>query len=87
MEKRMFQILDEMNLDDIKNNSRLVAISNTLLSAITTKKGAEIKLGVDHRALSDVLSEKAIPILVLVDKAEYFKRKSGADLQSVPPKK
>jgi len=75
MEKRMFQILDEMNLDDVKNNTRHVVLSNTFISADQVKEGAKISMGADFRALSDLMTEKVIPVLILVDKEEYFKRK------------
>jgi len=74
-EKRMFQILDEMNLDDVKNNTRLVSISNTLISADKIKQGSKISIGADEQALYDLITEKVIPVLILVDKTEYFKRK------------
>lgn len=74
MSKRLFEILDEMNLDDVKDNTRLVAISNTLISADKVKQGAKISMGADEQVLYDLLNEKVIPILILVDKGEYFKR-------------
>ena len=77
MDKRMFQILDEMNLDDVKNSTRLVSVSNTFLSADKVKQGTKICIGADDQALTDIMSEKVIPILILVDKDDYFKRKNG----------
>lgn len=77
MNKRMFEILDEMNLDDVKNNTRLVAISNTLISADKVKQGAKISMGADEQVLFDIMNEKVIPVLILVDKNEYFKRKNN----------
>lgn len=77
MSKRMFEILDEMNLDDVKDNTRLVAISNTLISADKVKQGAKISMGADEQVLYDLMNEKVIPVLILVDKDEYFKRKGA----------
>lgn len=79
MKKSMFQILDEMNLYDINNNTRLVSISNTLISANKVKQGAQISIGVDEQALFDIMNEKVIPILMLVDKEEYIKRNSASE--------
>jgi hypothetical protein len=73
----MFEILDEMNLDDVKDNTRLVAISNTLISADKVKQGAKISMGADEQVLHDLMNDKVIPVLILVDKDEYFKRKSA----------
>jgi hypothetical protein len=75
MKKRMFQIWDEMNLDDVKNNTRLVSISNILISADKVKQGAKISMGVDEQTFYDLMDDKIIPVLVFVDKKEYFKRK------------
>ena len=77
MERRLFQVLDEMNQDDVKNNSRLVAISNNFISADKIKQGSKIAMGADEQTLLDVVSGKYIPILIFVDKEEYFKRKEN----------
>jgi hypothetical protein len=74
--KRMFQILDEMNLHDVDNDTKLVKLSNTFISADKVKQGAKISMGADEESLFDLASEKYIPILIMVDKAEYFKRKN-----------
>ena len=71
----MFQILDEMNLDDVKNNTRLVSLSNTLISADKVKQGAKISMGADEQVLHDLIVGKSVPILILVDLEEYTKRK------------
>jgi len=77
----MFQILDEMNLQDVENNTRMVTLSNTFISADKVKQGAKISMGADEQCLFDLATEKFIPILILVDKDEYFKRKVA---QAVP---
>ena len=75
MSKRMFQILDEMNQDDEKNKTRMVGVSTHFISADKVKQGAKISMGADELGLIDIVTEKVIPILVLVNKEEYFKRK------------
>lgn len=72
----MFEILDEMNLNDVENNTRLVAISSAFISADKVKQGAKISMGADEVALHDLMTNKVIPILILVDKEEYFKRRN-----------
>ena len=74
IKKRIFQVLDEMNRDDEKNGTRLVSIANTLISADKVKQGSRISIGADEQTLYDLMSEKCIPILIVIDKKEYFKR-------------
>lgn len=74
MKKRIFEVLDEMHQEDIKNNTRLVGVSNTFLSADKVKQGTKICMGGDDQALQDILSEKCIPVLLLVNEKEYLKR-------------
>lgn len=74
-EKRLFQVLDEMNQADTENKTRTVAISNTMLRCKTVKAGGEITMGADNKSLVDLVSDKAIAILVVIDRAEYEKFK------------
>lgn len=73
MTKRLFQKLDEMNLSDSLNDTRNVAISNTLVSAKLSKKGGLITMGVDKHTLSTILNDEAHVILICVNKREYDK--------------
>lgn len=74
--KRLFQILDDMNLHDIENNSKLVMIGPDFIQGDTTKKGCKITMGAHIGAVNAIAKGDVIPILVLVDKKEYFKRES-----------
>lgn len=71
----MFEILDEMNLDDVRNGTGLVKISNILISADKVKQGGKVSMGVDEQVLMDLVLDEVIPVLILVNKNEYFKRK------------
>nr|DAI89655.1 MAG TPA: hypothetical protein [Caudoviricetes sp.] len=71
--KRLFQTLDEMNLLDIENGTRLVSVGSNFISADKIKQGTKISMGSDDSALHQILNDKVIPILLLVDKEEYFK--------------
>lgn len=71
--KRLFKTLDDMNVHDIEKGSRLVSVSNSLISAEKVKQGSKISMGCDDSAVTDIFTGKVIPILVLVDKEEYFK--------------
>jgi len=79
MSKRMFEILDEMNLDDIKNDTRLVVASYNLLSVKKVKKGSEILMGADDQVFYDLNNEKVIPVLFLINEDELFKRQDATD--------
>ena len=74
MKKRLFEVLDEMNIDDGKNNTQLVQVCTTLISADKTKQGTKVLMGAPVNTLIDLLSEKAIAVLLIIDKEEYFKR-------------
>jgi len=72
----MFQILDAMNQDDIKNDTRLVEVANSIVSVDYTKRGTTVTIGLPGNKLSDIMDgDKLAVFLVLADKEEYFKRK------------
>lgn len=71
--KRLFQILDDMNVTDIENGTRLVSVSSNLISADTIKQGCKITMGVPLGTVNDLMTDKVMPVLLLVDKATYFK--------------
>jgi len=72
--KRLFQILDEMNVEDGEKGTRLVAVSPHLISAHKIKAGTKVTMGADDTVIQDIMNDRVIPILLLVDKKEYFKR-------------
>lgn len=74
MSKRLFQALDEMVTEDAKNETRLVAISSTLVSAEKVRQGCTVTVGADEQVLMDLMNDKAMAILVVVNKEEYFNR-------------
>lgn len=82
MKKRLFKVLNEMNQADEKNGTRNLSVSNTFLSVSNTfisvdkvKQDAKVCMGVDEQVLMDILNGKVIPILIVVNKDEYFKNK------------
>jgi hypothetical protein len=83
MKKRMFQVLDEMNQDDTKNKTAMVAVSGHFISGDKTKQGAKISIGAEEGALFDIAADKVIPLLILVNKEEYFKRKNEPPALSI----
>lgn len=79
MDKRTFQILDEMNLEDeSKGNNEsnaMVGVCTSFLGAVKVNAGAKVTMGAPESVLFDIASDKKICLLVIIDKAEYFKRK------------
>lgn len=73
-EKRLFQVLDEMNVHDIENGTRLISLHPDLVSADKCKQGTRVTMGAHEGAALDILNGKLMPVLMLVDKEEYFKR-------------
>jgi len=71
--KRMFQILDEMNLNDDKNNTATIGVCNQVNYIQSSKKGTLITMGAPSEALMDIESGKVIPLLLLLNKSEYDK--------------
>jgi hypothetical protein len=78
MEKRMFQILDEMNVNDINNGTATLGVCYDFISASKVKAGGHVTIGVPENIIMDMIFEKnRIPILLIVDKAEYDKVKNN----------
>jgi hypothetical protein len=69
--KRLFEILDEMNQDDIKNGTGLVEVGGNFISADKVKGGAKISMGMPESSIYDLMHDKKMAILVLIDKKEY----------------
>ena len=82
MSKRMFEIFDEMNVEDIKEGSQLVMTSGNFLNGCMSKKGSRITFGAPSSVLMDMNSGKKLAILVVVDKEEYFKRKDAREIDN-----
>ncbi len=72
--KRLFEVLDEMNQEDAENGTRLVSVSYNFVAGDKVKQGAKITMGIELSGLMDIMSDKVIPALILIDKEEYFKR-------------
>lgn len=71
--KRLFQVLDEINVSDIENGTKLVSVSSNFISADKIKQGSKIAMGSDDSAVMELMTNKVIPVLLLIDKETYFK--------------
>jgi hypothetical protein len=78
MAKRLFQILDEMNVKDGEQNTATVGVINHFVSAQKAKGGGHVTMGVPESVLVDLLFNKnKIPILLIIDMEEYNKIKNA----------
>lgn len=77
MSKRLFQILDDMNVADTKNGTSHVQISNFLVGAQKAKGGGHVTMGVTESIVMDMVfkPDKQICILLVIDFEEYEKLK------------
>lgn len=76
MKKRLFQVLDDMNVEDSENGTQLVSVCGSFISADKVKQGTKVAMGADGSAIIEIMNDKVIPILLLIDKEEYNKRMS-----------
>ena len=71
--KRLFKILDEMNISDVENNTANVAVCPNLVGADYSAKlkGTKITMGTPGNIVFDLQTDKIIPVLLLVNRDEY----------------
>jgi hypothetical protein len=77
MSKRLFQILDELNVKDIEGGTSFVGVNNAFVGAQKAKGGGHVTMGVPESVVMDLLLNKdKIPILLIIDTKEYDKIKN-----------
>lgn len=69
--KRLFQVLDEMNVNDEKNKTTLLPCAFTMVEAKSDKRGGLITMGVEAYIIQKIFLGEMQPILVVMDKTEY----------------
>lgn len=79
MSKTMFETLAEMHRNDCNNKTATVGVCDYLIEAKKVKGGGHVTMGVPEDVVYDLFldSGKKIPILLIVDKAEYDKIKNS----------
>lgn len=75
MTKRLFQILDEMNVNDDVNKTATCGCCFDMVSADTVKAGGVVKMGVPAEAITRIFLGECQPFLILLDKKEYHRLK------------
>lgn len=77
MSKRLFQILDEMNVADEAGKTSFVGVNNAFVGAQKAKGGGHVTMGVPESVIMDLfLNKNKIPILLIIDKDEYDRIKN-----------
>lgn len=71
MNKRLFQVLDEMNVNDEKNKTATCACCFDLVGANKVKAGGHVTMGVPTEAVLKILLGEYKPMLVLLDMKVY----------------
>lgn len=71
MSKRLFQVIDEMNVNDGVNKTATCACCFDMVEAKTAKGGAHVIMGVPAEALHKLMLNEYKPMLVLLDMKEY----------------
>lgn len=73
MSKRLFQVLDEMNVNDEVNKTATCACCFDMVGANKVKAGGHVTMGVPTEAVLKLLLGEYMPMLVLLDKKEYHR--------------
>lgn len=69
--KRLFQVLDELNVLDIENGSRLLSVGGDFVGAEKVKAGSKITMGADEAAIMQIYNREVIPVLLLINSEKY----------------
>lgn len=76
MGKRLFQILDEMNVNDDVNKTATVGCCYDMVESKTAKGGGIVTIGVPAEAITRIFLGECQPFLILLDKKEYHRLES-----------
>lgn len=79
-QKRLFQILDDMNQSDTESGAQgdtaLVKVGIDFLEANSTKKGLTVKMGIAGNAhdITKIMQGKYTALLLIIDRDDYNNR-------------
>jgi hypothetical protein len=71
MKKRMFKVLDELNLQDRNDGSSKVMVCPNCTQIKISKQGTKITMGAAGDLVGAIASGKITPLLILVDTESY----------------
>lgn len=69
--KRLFQVFDEMNVNDDKNKTATLGCCFDMVEAKTVKAGGIVTMGVPKDEITKIFLGERQPILLLMDRKEY----------------
>lgn len=70
-QKRLFQVFDEMNVNDGENKTATLACCFDLVSAKTANGGGHVTMGIPSEAIIKIMNNEYKPMLILLDYKEY----------------
>lgn len=79
MTKRMFQIFDDMNVADEINKTAFLGCCYDFVSADKSKAGIRVTMGAPAEAMAGLMNDDTQPVLILLNRNEYFRRKKQPD--------
>lgn len=71
--KRLFQVFDEMNVNDEANKTAHLGCCYDMVEAKTAKGGGHVTMGVPAEAITRIFLGEAQLILLLLDRKEYHR--------------
>lgn len=71
--KRLFQVFDEMNVNDEKNKTALLPCAFMMVEAKTDKCGGLVTMGVEAGIIQKLFLGDCQAVLVVFDKKEYHR--------------
>lgn len=74
MSKRLFQVLDEMNLNDENNETKHVQVSNHFVSCNIANGGGHVTIGVSSEVVTELALKKNLRCLLLVIDFDEYER-------------
>lgn len=72
--KSSLQTIANMHRADCQNNTAMVNVSPHLISAETVKGGTKVSMGAAPEVIYDIMDNKKMLLLLIVDKVEFQKR-------------
>lgn len=75
--KTDLQVMQEMNAADTINGTSNLGICTEWRNANKAKKGATIEMCMPEEELYKIMNNERIPVLILLDKKEFFKLKNS----------
>lgn len=73
--KTDLEVFLEMNQNDIKNGTQHLKLGTDLVQVEMARGGVKVTMGISGTSFREIMSREVIPVLILVDKEEFFRLK------------